>query len=150
MKDKIQKDLNQALKEKDKLKVSTLRLLLSEIHNREIALGYAQGENLSDEEVTKIVRQQIKQRKEAIEAYQKGKRDDLVKKEKAELTILNNYLPQQLSAKELETTIQSVINEVGAKGMADFGKVMGGVMAKVKGRADGRAVSEAVKKALGQ
>lgn len=148
MKDKIQKDLNQALKKKEELVVSTLRLLLSEIHNQEIALRYAQGENLSDEEIIKIVQQQVKQRKEAIEAYQKGGRDDLVRKEKAELAILNKYLPQQLSPKQLETTIQSVINEVGAKGMTDFGKVMGGVMARAKGKADGKAVSEAVKKAL--
>lgn len=148
MKDKIQKDLNQALKDKDEITVSTLRLLLSEIHNREIALRGAQGKNLNNEEVVKTIRQQIKQREEAIEAYQKGGRNDLVEKEKRELSILNKYLPQQLTPKKLEVTIQSAVEEVGAKSMADFGKVMGAVMAKVKGRAEGKAVSEAVKKVL--
>ncbi|OGV89984.1 aspartyl-tRNA amidotransferase [Microgenomates group bacterium RBG_19FT_COMBO_39_10] len=146
MKDKIQSDLNQALKEKKENVVSTLRLLLAEIHNQEIA----KQSQLSEEEIIGLIQKEIKQRKESIEAYQKGKRSDLVAKEKEELATLNKYLPQQLSAEELETMVQSVIKEIGASGLGDFGKVMGAVMAKVKGQADGQTVSEAVKKVLSQ
>lgn len=145
MKSKIQSDLNQALKNKKETEVSTLRLLLSEIHNQEIA---KQAE-LTKEDIIKVIQREVKKRKESIEAYQKGKRDDLVAKEKQELEILNKYLPQQLSSQELETIIQSVIKETGASGMADFGKVMGAVMARVKGQADGKEVGELIKKALG-
>lgn len=144
MKEKIQSDLNQALKDKKEVEVSTLRLLLAEIHNQEIA---KQAE-LTKEDIIKVVQKEVKRRKEAIEAYQKGKRDDLVTKEKEELRILNKYLPQQMSSQELETIIQSVIKEIGASSMSDFGKVMGAVMGRVKGQADGKAVSGAVKKAL--
>ncbi len=144
MKDKIQSDLKEAMKAKDELVVATLRLLLSEIHNREIE---KQGK-LTDEDIVGAVQKEVKKRQESIEAYQKGKRDDLVEREKKELAVLNKYLPQQLSPEELETTIQSVIKEAGASGPADFGKVMGPVMDKVKGKADGKVVSEAVKKAL--
>ena len=144
-KSKIQSDLNQALKDKKGVEVSTLRLLLSEIHNQEIA---KQAE-LTKKDIIKVVQKEVKRRKEAIEAFQKGKRDDLVAKEKEELEILNKYLPQQMSSQELETIIQSVIKETGASGMSDFGKVMGAVMARVKGQADGKVVSESVKKVLG-
>lgn len=144
MKDKIQSDLKKAMKAKDEIVVSTLRLLLSEIHNQEIE---KQGK-LTDEDIVGAVQKEVKKRQESIEAYQKGKRDDLVEREKKELAVLNKYLPQQLSPEELETTIQSVIKDVGVSGMADFGKVMGPVMAKVKGKADGKVVSEAVKKVL--
>ncbi len=144
MKDKIQSDLKEAMKAKDELVVATLRLLLSEIHNREIE---KQGK-LTDEDIVGAVQKEVKKRQESIEAYQKGKRDDLVEREKKELAVLNKYLPQQLSPEELETTIQSVIKEAGASGPADFGKVMGPVMDKVKVKADGKVVSEAVKKAL--
>jgi len=144
-KNKIQSDLNQALKDKKEVKVSTLRLLLSEIHNQEIA----KQADLTKEDIIKVVQKEVKRRKEAIEAFQKGKRDDLVAKEKEELEILNKYLPQQMSSQELETIIQSVIKETGASGMSDFGKVMGAVMGRVKGQADGKVVSESVKKVLG-
>jgi len=145
MKAKIQADMKQALKKKEALVVSTLRLLLAEIHNQEIE----KQKELTDEEIVGVVQKEVKRRKEAIEAYRKGKREDLLTKEKKEMALLNNYLPQPLSAEELETTIQSVIKELGATGPADFGKVMGPVMAKVKGKTDGQAVSEAVKKVLG-
>lgn len=145
MKVKIQADMKQALKKKEALVVSTLRLLLAEIHNQEIE----KQKELTDEEIVGVVQKEVKRRKEAIEAYRKGKREDLLTKEKKEMALLNNYLPQPLSAEELETTIQSVIKELGATGPADFGKVMGPVMAKVKGKTDGQAVSEAVKKVLG-
>lgn len=144
MKSKIQSDLRQALKDKKEIKVSVLRLLLAEVKNQEIA----KQEELKEDEFVGLVQKEIKKRKEAIEAYQKGKRDDLVAKEKKELIILNKYLPQQLSSAELEEIIQTVIKETDASGLSDFGKVMGGVMVKVKGKADGKAVNEAVRKVL--
>jgi len=142
--EKIQKDLAEALKSKKEVAVSTLRLLLSEIHNRQIE---KQAE-LTDEDVVAVIRKGVKQRQEAIEAYQKGSRQDLADKEKQEAEILSNYLPQEITAEELEKITKEVINELGASGPADFGKVMGVVMDKVKGRIDGAKVAEVVKKLI--
>jgi hypothetical protein len=142
--EKIKTDLKEAFRAKEELRVSTLRLLLSEIHNRQIE---KQAE-LSDEDVVGVIRRGIKQRQEAIEAYQKGKREDLVKKEQTELSILSKYLPQQIPPKELEKIVKETISEVGASGPGDFGKVMGAVMGKVKGKAEGGVVAEVVKKLL--
>lgn len=144
MKSKIQADLGQALKKGDTLKVSTLRLLIAEIHNQEIE----KRQELSKEEIITIVQKEVKKRQESIEAYQKGKREDLVKKEKKELEVLSEYLPRQLSPQELEKIIQSVIKKVNATSLSDFGKVMGLVMAEVKGRADGKVISKIVKNIL--
>jgi len=146
MLEKIKTDLKTALKGKDETTVSTLRLLLAAIHNKEIELK--KRGKLKDEEVVAVIRQQVKQRRESIEAYQKGKRDDLVKKEKQELDILSKYLPQQISSGELEKIIGQTIKETGASSPADFGKVMGTVMSKVKGRAEGKIVAETIKKLL--
>lgn len=142
----IKNDLNQALKAKDETQVSTLRFLLAEIHNREIQKQAA----ATDEDVVAAIRFQVKQHQEAIEAYRRGKRDDLVGKEVAELSILNKYLPHQMPLEELEKVVKEVISEVGAAGPKDFGKVMGAVMAKVKDQADGSAVADLVKKILGR
>jgi uncharacterized protein YqeY len=139
--EQIRSGLKIAQKQKDELRVGTLRLLLSEIHNRQIQ---KQAE-LTDEEVVSVIRQQVKQRQEAIEAYQKGKREDLVRKEREELEILSKYLPQQMSPQQLEKIVKEVISEMGARGVGDFGKVMGAVMGKVKGRAEGAVVAEIVK-----
>jgi len=142
--EKIQTDLKEALLAKDELLVSTLRFLLSEIHNYQIQ----KQAKLSDEEVVRVIRQQIKQRQEAIEAYRKGKRDDLSKKEQQELDILSKYLPQEMGTQELEKIIKETIREIGVVGVKDFGKVMGVVMGKVKGRIDGAQVAEIVKTVL--
>jgi len=142
--EKIQKDLAEALKSKKEVVVSTLRLLLSEIHNRQIE---KQAE-LTDEDVVAVIRKGVKQRQEAIEAYQKGSRQDLADKEKQEAEILSNYLPQEITAEELEKITKEAIKEVGVSGPADFGKVMGVVMDKVKGRIDGAKVAEVVKKLI--
>ena len=154
--EQIQKDLTEALKSKNELVVSTLRLLLSEIHNRQIALRQirqahceqAQGEKITDDQVINVIRQQVKQRQESVEAYEKGGRQELADKESKELLILSKYLPQEMSPQELEKIVKEVIGKVGAQGAGDFGKVMGGVMGKVKGQIDGAKVSEAVKKLL--
>lgn len=149
LKEKIQSDLNQALKKKDATRVSTLRFLLAEVHNREIELYQKlQGKSLPDEEVVEVLRRQVKRRKESIEAYKQGKRDDLVKKEEAELGILNKYLPQQLSPEELEKIVEKTIAEVDASEPQDFGKVMVAVMGKVKGQAKGEIVAKLVREVL--
>ena len=142
--EKIQKDLTEALKAKKEVAVSTLRLLLSEIHNQEIE----KQSELNDEDVMAVIRKGVKQRQEAIEAYEKGSRQDLADKEKQELEILSNYLPQEMSSEELEKITKEVIDEKGASGTGDFGRVMGVVMGKVKGRIDGAKVAEAVKKLI--
>lgn len=142
--EKIKSDLKESLREKDDLRVSTLRFLLSALHNREIE----KRKDLTDEDVIAVLQKQTKERKESIEAFKKGGRDDLVQKEQAELEILNKYLPQQISEEELGKIIDEVIKESGATGPADFGKVMGGVMGRVKGRVDGSLVVEVVKKIL--
>ncbi len=144
--EKIRKDLEKALKEKDLVRISALRFLLSQIQNKEIELN--KRNRLSDEEVVGVIRKQAKERQESIEAYRRGNRDDLVKKEEGELKILNTYLPQLLSSGELEKIVSQTIEELGAKGPEDFGRVMGAVMGKVKGRADGQVVASLVKKMI--
>jgi hypothetical protein len=142
--EKIQEDLKTALKEKKEAQVSTLRLLLSEIHNRQIE----KHEELNDEDIVAVIRRGVKQRQEAIEAYQKGNRNDLAQKEKEESSILSNYLPQEMSAEELEKVVKGVIEGLGQVGPNDFGRVMGAVMNKVKGQIDGAKVTEVVKKLI--
>jgi len=140
----IQNDLKTALKERNELQVSTLRLLLSETHNRQIE---KQAE-LVDEDIVGVLRKEVKKRQESIEAYEKGGRQELADKESKELIILSKYLPQEMSPKELEKIVKEVIVEVGAQGPSDFGKVMGVIMGKVKGKIDGTKVADAVKKLL--
>ena len=145
--EQIQSDLKEALKAHDETKVSALRFLLAQIHNREIDL-HGQGKDLTDEEVVAVLQKQAKERKESIEAFKQNGRDELVKKEEDELSILNNYLPQQLAPKEVEKIVAETLIEIGATGPADFGKAMKAVMEKVKGEADGTQVKEMVKSCL--
>ncbi|NPA15621.1 MAG: GatB/YqeY domain-containing protein [Deferribacteres bacterium] len=145
VKEKIMADMKEAMKAKDMAKVSTLRLLLSEIKNKEID---KKGE-LSDEEIYALIQKAVKQRKESIEQYKSAGREDLVQKEEAELKILEAYLPEQLSEEELEKIIDEAIKEAEAATMKDMGKVMRLVMPRVKGRADGKVVNEMVKRKLG-
>ena len=142
--EQIQKDLEAAMKGKEEVKVSTLRLLVSEIRNKQIE----KQEEPNDEEIIALIRRAVKQRQEAIESYQKGERNDLAEKEKAEMAILSNYLSQELSASEVEKVVKEVISEVGASGPQDFGKVMNGVMNRLKGKVDGTKVAQAVKKLI--
>ena len=142
--EQIQNDLKTALKERNELQVSTLRLLLSETHNRQIE----KQAKLVDEDIVGVLRKEVKKRQESIEAYEKGGRQELADKESKELIILSKYLPQEMSPKELEKIVKEVIVEVGAQGPSDFGKVMGVIMEKVKGKIDGTKVADAVKKLL--
>lgn len=141
---KIRLDLAKALKKKNNLEVETLRFLLAEIRNR----WMQKQAELTNEDIVLVIRQQIKLRHEAIEAYKKGERADLAEKESSERAILSKYLPQQMPKKELEKVIKEAIDQVVAVGPKDFGKIMGAVMGKVKGRAEGNQVSQIVKKQL--
>ncbi len=144
MVDKIQVDLKQAQFSRDEVKVSTLRLLLSEIKNAEIA----KGESLGDPDIVSIVQKEVKKRKEAAIGFRFGGREEQAKKEEAESLILEGYLPAQLQLEELTKIVESSITELGANSIQDMGKVIGAVMAKVKGQADGGVVSALVKEKL--
>lgn len=139
---KIKGDLLTALKSGDKFRADTLRFLLSVIHNAEIAKG--KGAFLTEEELAEVLQRQAKQRRESIEAYEKGSRSDLADKEKKELKIIRGYLPKQLSEGEIKKLAQEVIGEVGAEGPQDLGRVMGVLIPKIKGRADGSVVAKIV------
>jgi uncharacterized protein len=142
--EKIQEDLKRALKEKKEMQVSTLRLLVSEIHNQ----GIEKQNKLTNEDIIAVIRKEVKQREEAIDSYQKGGRQDLADKEKQEQEVLSNYLPQEMPLEELEKIVKESIDGLGSSGPSDFGRVMGVVMSKVKGRIDGAKVAEAVKKLI--
>lgn len=129
-----------AAKAQDALRRDTLRLALSALHNDEVA----RRRDLSDEEATEILGKQAKMRRESIEAFGKAGREELVAKEKAELAVIESYLPQQLSRDEITELARAAIAETGASSPAEQGKVMQKLMPKVKGRADGKAVGEVV------
>lgn len=146
MVDKIREDLKQAQLASDEVKVSTLRLLLSEIQNNQIKKG--PDAVLSDDEMVSIIQREIKNRKEGAEGFRKGGREISALKEEAEQKVLEVYLPAQLSIGELTKIVETSINETGATSLQDMGKVIGMVMSKVKGQADGGSVSAIVKEKL--
>lgn len=152
LKEKIQKDLNEALKSKEELKTSVLRLLSAVILNKEKEKRYKlkkeEDAPLTDEEILEVVSSEVKKRKEAAELYEKGARPELAEKEKKEIEILKGYLPEQLSTEELTKLTKEAIEKVGAKEFKDMGKIMGVLMPQIKGRADGNAVSQIVKELL--
>jgi len=144
LKDSIQEALRGALKQQRRVEVSTLRLLLSEIKNAEIA----QQKPADDNKVLDVVTKEVKRRRESIEAFKKGNRSDLVAQEEAELAVLMSYLPEQMSRAEVMAAARQVIDAVGAKGPSDKGKVMSQLMPQLKGKADGKEVSEIVSELL--
>ncbi len=144
---KIDKNLIVALKARDEIKVSTLRFLKAALKNYAIE---KKAKELKDQDVISIVRKQIKQRRDAMEAYEKGNRPDLLEKEKKELEILKTYMPQELSADELKKIVSQAIEEADIKTTREMGKVMGLVMPKVVGRADGKVISKLVAEKLGK
>lgn len=145
LKEEITKDITTAMKAGEKLKTSTLRLLLNAIKNKEIELRRA----LDDDEAVTLVGTLIRQRHDSIEQFRKGGRVELAEKEEEEIKILNAYLPEQLSEKEITDIVKKAADEIWAKSMKDMGRLMKEVMPRVKGKADGRLVNEIVKKALG-
>jgi uncharacterized protein len=143
---RVQDDVKTALKAGEKDRVSTLRMLIAALKYKEID----KRRQLAEEEVIETARQLIKQRRDSIEQFAKGGRQDLVDKETAEISVLEAYLPLPMTREELETLVRDVIVETGALGGAkDMGRVMKALLPRVGGRADGRLVSELVKNALG-
>lgn len=144
LKEKIRQDMVSATKSRDLVALSTLRMLLASVKNREIELR----KEADDAEVMKIIATSIKQRNESVELYDKGGRSDLVEKETREKEVLEAYLPPQMNREDLVSLIEEVISEVGALGVRDIGKVMKNLMPRVTGRADGKEVSDLVREIL--
>ncbi len=144
LKERLLQDMKEAMKSKDRIRLSTIRMINSLIKNAEIE---KRGE-LTDNEIINLLQKYAKQRKEAIEMYEKGGRQDLVEKEKAELQIVESYLPPQMSEEEIRAVVEEAIKETEASSPKDIGKVMKAVMPKVKGRADGSLVNKIVKELL--
>ncbi len=149
----IEKDLTEAMKAKDETKISTLRMLKSALHNWQIAGKKALPAGRQEPQETDIlalIQKEIKSRKDSIEMYQKGGRQELAAKEEKEIEILQKYLPEPASVDEIRSKIKKTIVKVGATGPQDIGKVMGPLMAELKGKADGGLVSKIVKEELGK
>jgi uncharacterized protein YqeY len=145
LRERIDTDIKLALKSGAKDKLSALRMLSAALKNKQID----KRRPLTEEEVVETVRSLIKQRKDSIEQFAKGGRQDLVDKETAEVAVLEVYLPKQLSREELEAMVRDVVGRTGAQGAKDMGKVMKELVPLVGGRADGKLLSELVKHALG-
>ena len=152
LKDKIQQDVKDALKAGDSQKRVTLGMVLGVIKNKELEkrakLGKEEGSEVTDDEVLAVIKSEVKKRKEAAEQYEKGGRDELAQKEKEELAILMEYMPEQMSEDAVKVEVKKVIEEIGAKDIKEMGKVMNQVMARLKGKADGGMVSKIVKEEL--
>ena len=142
--EKIKADTEQALRQKDTLRCSVLRMVMSSIHNAEID----QRKNLDDAGVISVLEKAAKMRRESIEAFEKGNRQDLVDKEKSELAIIAEYLPKQISHEEIVAAAKKVIGEVGAKGPGDKGKVMSQLMPQLKGKAQEQDINNVVAELL--
>ncbi|MBI2032921.1 MAG: GatB/YqeY domain-containing protein [Candidatus Levybacteria bacterium] len=146
-KQELQEELKKAMFAKDEVKKSTLRMLLSAIGYYEINKGGA-GYEANEEDVQTVIQKEVKQRKDSIEQFTSGGRQELADKETKELEILQTYIPAQMGEVEIKTLVKEAISQTGATSMQDMGKVMGALMPKTKGKADGSLVSKIVKEAL--
>ena len=144
LKEQLDGAMKQAMKARDDLRLSAVRMIRSQVKNREIE----QKHELDDQGIIEVISTLAKQRRESIRLYQEGNRQDLVDKEEAELAILLGFLPAQLSAGEIDELVTRVIAESGAQGIKDMGKVMKALTPLTSGRADGKTVSEIVKRQL--
>lgn len=140
----INEELKSAMKSKDMLKMTTLRMLKAQMKDFEIA----QRQPLTEEDVMSVLANAAKKRKEAIALYEKSQRNDLLEKEKKELDIINAYLPEQLSREEVAEIISRIIEDTGASTLKDIGKVMSSAMQQLKGKTDGKIVQEIVRSRL--
>ncbi|MBO1626489.1 GatB/YqeY domain-containing protein [Bacillus arachidis] len=141
---RLNDDMKQAMKNKQKEKLTVIRMVKAALQNEGIKLQ----QTLTEEEELTVLTREVKQRKDSLLEFKKAGRDDLVDKLQSEIQILNTYLPEQLTEEELENVIKQVISEVGAASKADMGKVMSAVMPKVKGKADGSQVNKLVAQLL--
>ena len=144
LKQKLTDDLKQAMRDGDTVKRSVIRLTMAAIKNAEIA----RQTTLEDADILGVIAKEVRQRKESIEAFKQGDRPDLAAQEEAELAILQEYLPQQMTREEVIAEARRVIEEVGAQGLSDKGKVMPKLIAQLKGRADGREINAVVTELL--
>ncbi|HSL91456.1 MAG TPA: GatB/YqeY domain-containing protein [Candidatus Limnocylindrales bacterium] len=144
LKDRLQKDMQKAAKERTPLALSALRMALAEIKNREIE---ARGE-LADDAILKTLASMVRRQSESVELFLKGHRPELAEKERAEIAVLSAYLPEGLSGAEVEALAREAIASAGAKTPSDMGRVMKELMPRVAGRADGKLVSEVVRRLL--
>ncbi len=144
LKDQITEDMKTAMRAKDSERLLTVRTLLAAMKQKEVDERVV----LDDAAIVAIVDKLVKQRKDSIAAFESGNRQDLADKEKAEMLVLQGYLPQRMSAEEVTAAVQAIVAEVGAKGPGDMGKVMGAVKAQLTGKADMGMVSAAVKAVL--
>jgi len=141
---RIESAMRDAMRARDERRTQTLRMAMAAAHNQRIA----RGRELTDEEVVDVVVRQVKQRRESIELYRAGGREDRAAEEEAEAAILAEFLPQQLSEDEVESLVRAAVAETGASGPGDLGRVMGRVSPQTKGRADGRLVSDIARRVL--
>jgi uncharacterized protein YqeY len=145
LQERIESAMRDAMRARDERRTSTLRMAMAAAHNRQIELGHA----LTDDETVDVLSRQVKQRRESIEQFRAGGREEMALAEEAEAAIIAEFLPQQLSGEEIETIVREAVAETGASSPSDMGRVMGAVMPKTRGRADGKVVSELVRRALG-
>jgi hypothetical protein len=144
LKEQLQGDLKDAMRQGDKTRRDTLRLVLASLHNAEIEAR----DELDDDGVLAVLTKEAKQRRESIEEFRKGDREDKAADEEAELEVISSYLPEALSREEIVAAAKEVIEESGASSMQDIGKVMPALMQRLQGRADGREASEVVRELL--
>ncbi len=142
--DKLANDLKEAMKSRDKARLNTIRQVKAAVQNAEIA---KQG-TLDDSDILGVIAKEAKQRRDSIEEFKKAARQDLVDKEEAELEIILEYLPKQMEREEIVAAARQIIEEVGAKGPGDKGKVMSRIVAQLKGKAEGREINEVVTELL--
>lgn len=142
--DTLKKDMISAMKAKDKDTLSVVRMLKASVQNEQIKVGH----DLTPDEENALMAKEYKQRKDSLAEFEKGGRQDLVDATQKEMAVVAKYMPKQMTADEVQKVVKETINEVNAKSMKDFGKVMGAIMPKVKGKADGKVVNETVKKVL--
>ena len=146
LKDQIMADIKEAMKNKDQVRLGTLRFLNSAIKNKEIE---ARPKELTEDDVLSVIKKAVKQRKESIDQYQQAGRNDLAEKEESELKVLNDYLPEQMGREQVEALVAAVVTELSADSMKMMGAVMKEVIARSGGAADNKVVSEVVKAKLG-
>lgn len=145
---KILDDIKRAMKAKDADRLRVLRSLKSKLMEKEISERKGGEASISDDQAVDVLMKAAKQRKESIEQYEKGGRDDLADVEKKELEVIESYLPDMMDEEEIREVVQKKIDELGASGMQDMGKVMGALMDELKGKAEGSLVSSVVRQEL--
>ncbi len=144
LQERLSEDLKDAMRQKDEVRRSTIRFVRAAIHNQEIDKGDA----LNDDEIIGVLSRMVRQHQESISEFKKADRQDLVGKEEAELRIIREYMPEQVSEEKLAELAREAISQTGASGPGDFGKVMGLLMPQLRGRADGAQVSSVVRQLL--